>query len=47
MNSSNNFLAWIRGPAVDFDDWAKTVQDDWWKWSNVLEYLKKVCPLTC
>lgn len=40
--SGNNFMAWVRGPKVDYDDWADRVGDDWWKWDNVLPKMKKV-----
>jgi choline dehydrogenase-like flavoprotein len=35
-------MGWVRGPDVDYDDWAKRTGDDWWKWDNVLGYLKRV-----
>ncbi|KAH6665144.1 glucose-methanol-choline oxidoreductase [Halenospora varia] len=40
--SGNNFMAWVRGPVDDYDDWAKAVGDSWWKWDNVLPYMKKL-----
>ena len=36
-------MAWVRGPRVDFDDWAQKVGDPWWKWQNTLEVMKEVC----
>ncbi|CZR52831.1 related to alcohol oxidase [Phialocephala subalpina] len=38
----NNFMAWVRGPSVDYDGWAEAVGDEWWKWDNVLPYMKKL-----
>lgn len=40
--SGNNFMAWVRGPKVDYDDWAEKVGDKWWKWDNVVDTFKKV-----
>ncbi|KAH8648357.1 putative glucose dehydrogenase [Tricladium varicosporioides] len=40
--SGNNFMAWVRGPVCDYDDWAKLVGDSWWSWDNVLPYMKKL-----
>jgi choline dehydrogenase-like flavoprotein len=39
-SSANNFSSWVRGPKCDWDDWAEAVGDDWWRWENVLEYMK-------
>lgn len=41
-SSANNFMAWVRGPKVDWDDWAATVQDPWWRWDSVLPVMKEV-----
>lgn len=38
-------MAWLRGPKIDYDDWAEAVGDEWWKWDNVLKYMKRVCHL--
>lgn len=38
----NNFMAWVRGPKVDYDDWAAAVGDEFWKWDNVLPWMKRV-----
>lgn len=35
-------MAWVRGPKVDYSDWAELVGDDWWKWDNILERMKKL-----
>ena len=39
-SSANNFSSWCRGPKCDFDAWAEASGDDWWKWENVVEYMK-------
>ena len=41
-SSANNFSSWVRGPKCDWDDWAEMVGDEWWKWENVVEYMKKL-----
>lgn len=41
-SSANNFSSWCRGPKCDWDDWADVVGDKWWKWENVVEYLKEI-----
>jgi len=46
-SSANNFMAWVRGPKVDWDDWAATVQDPWWRWDSVLPVMKEVCENSC
>ncbi|RDW95046.1 hypothetical protein BP5796_00809 [Coleophoma crateriformis] len=40
--SGNNFMAWVRGPRDDYDDWAGAAGDEWWKWDNVVRYMKKL-----
>ena len=35
-----NFSAWCRGPRCDWDAWAETVGDEWWRWDNVVEHMK-------
>ncbi len=39
---ANNFMAWVKGPDVDYDDWAELVGDPWWRWANVKQELNKV-----
>ncbi|KAJ9641171.1 hypothetical protein H2204_002849 [Knufia peltigerae] len=36
-SSIANFLAYIRGTASDYNRWADLVDDDSWRWENVLE----------
>ena len=40
---ANNFLAWVRGPKADFDEWAEIVGDPWWRWDSVLPVMNEVC----
>lgn len=42
ISRGNNFMAWVRGPEADYEDWAQAVDDEWWRWNNALTYLKKV-----
>ena len=42
-SSRVNFMAWVRGPKADFDDWADLVGDESWKWEKVLGDMKSVC----
>ncbi|KAL6253368.1 hypothetical protein RBB50_001091 [Rhinocladiella similis] len=48
--SANNFMAWVKGPAADFDEWSRLVDDPWWRWENVknvlneLEDFRPSCP---
>ncbi|KAK5384020.1 hypothetical protein LTR20_008152 [Exophiala xenobiotica] len=48
--SANNFMAWVKGPSADYDDWARLVDDPWWRWENVknvinaLEDFRPGCP---
>ena len=39
---ANNFMAWCRGPKVDYNDWAELVGDPWWRWESVLPVLNEV-----
>lgn len=39
---ANNFLAWVRGPKADFDEWAEVVGDPWWRWDSVLPVMNEV-----
>lgn len=35
-------MALARGPAADYDEWAKLTGDSGWKWDNVLPLMKEV-----
>ncbi|KAK2626971.1 hypothetical protein QTJ16_004146 [Diplocarpon rosae] len=37
-----NFSCWIIGADDDFDEWARQVGDDAWRWKDVKERLKKI-----
>ncbi|KAH6718962.1 glucose-methanol-choline oxidoreductase-like protein [Leptodontidium sp. MPI-SDFR-AT-0119] len=37
-----NFSCWVIGADEDFDEWARKVGDDAWKWTNVKERFKKI-----
>ncbi|CAH0026134.1 unnamed protein product [Clonostachys rhizophaga] len=39
--SGINYGTWTRGPAVDFDNWARTVGDDAWSYRGLLPYFRK------
>jgi choline dehydrogenase-like flavoprotein len=41
-SSTLEFLAWTRGSADDFDNWASITGDEGWSWDNMLPYFKKV-----
>lgn len=41
-SSIANFLAYIRGTASDYDRWADLVDDDAWKWENIVERYKEI-----
>lgn len=41
-SSIANFLAYIRGTASDYNRWADLVNDDSWRWENVLERYKEL-----
>lgn len=43
LNSAVNYMALARGPAADYDEWAKRTGDEGWKWENVLPLMKEVC----
>jgi choline dehydrogenase-like flavoprotein len=38
--SAVNYMAMARGPAADYNEWAKLTADDGWKWQNVLPKMK-------
>lgn len=37
-----NYMAMARGPAADYDEWAKRTGDDSWKWKNILPLMREV-----
>lgn len=37
-----NFCCWVMGADEDYNEWARRVGDDAWKWENVKERMKKV-----
>lgn len=39
-SSAVNYMAMARGPAADYDEWAKRTGDDGWAWKNVLPIMK-------
>ncbi|KAJ9651235.1 hypothetical protein H2198_009490 [Neophaeococcomyces mojaviensis] len=39
-SSAVNYMAMARGPADDYDEWARKTGDDRWKWQNVLPRMK-------
>ncbi|KAF2496532.1 glucose-methanol-choline oxidoreductase [Lophium mytilinum] len=39
-SSAVNYMALARGPAADYDEWAKLTGDEGWKWDNVLPLMK-------
>lgn len=41
-SSAINYMALARGPAVDYDEWAKRTGDESWKWQNVLPLMKEL-----
>lgn len=41
-SSAINFSCWLIGSAEDFNEWAKRVGDDAWKWENVKERFKNI-----
>ncbi|KAJ6037173.1 glucose-methanol-choline oxidoreductase [Penicillium herquei] len=41
-SSAVNYMALARGPAADYDDWAKMVGDDGWSWKNILPLMKEL-----
>jgi choline dehydrogenase-like flavoprotein len=36
-----NVGAWMRGPAVDYDNWAKLANDESWNFDNLLPFFRK------
>ncbi|KAG0649433.1 Dehydrogenase patE [Hyphodiscus hymeniophilus] len=40
-SSAINMQGWVRGPSVDFDQWAVKVGDVRWSWAGLLPYFKK------
>lgn len=38
--SAVNYMAMARGPAVDYNEWAKLTGDDGWRWQNALPKMK-------
>ncbi|KAJ5292832.1 uncharacterized protein N7443_008785 [Penicillium atrosanguineum] len=41
-SSAVNYMALARGPAADYDEWAKIVGEDGWKWKNILPLMREV-----
>lgn len=41
-SSTVNFSAWVRGPKCDWDAWAEMVGDEWWRWENVVDEMRKL-----
>lgn len=41
-SSAVNYMALARGPSADYDEWADLVQDDSWRWENVLPLMKEL-----
>ncbi|KAJ5689949.1 glucose-methanol-choline oxidoreductase [Penicillium macrosclerotiorum] len=41
-SSAVNYMALARGPAADYDEWAKVVGDDGWKWKNILPLMREL-----
>ncbi|KAJ5629889.1 glucose-methanol-choline oxidoreductase [Penicillium herquei] len=41
-SSAVNYMALARGPAADYDDWARMVGDDGWSWRKILPLLKEL-----
>ncbi|KAJ5591279.1 GMC oxidoreductase [Penicillium hetheringtonii] len=39
--SSINYATWLRGPKVDYDRWAKLVDDDRWSYDGLLRYFER------
>jgi choline dehydrogenase len=36
-------MALARGPAADYDEWARMVGEDGWNWEHTLPLMKQVC----
>lgn len=41
-SSAVNYMAMARGPAADYDHWAKVTGDESWKWKNVLPLMREL-----
>ena len=41
-SSSINFSCWTVGPSGDYDEIARTVEDDEWKWTNAQQRYKRI-----
>ncbi|KAG4421586.1 hypothetical protein IFR04_005313 [Cadophora malorum] len=41
-SSAVNYMAMARGPAADYDHWAKVTGDESWEWKNVLPLMKEL-----
>lgn len=39
--SNLNFMAWIRGHPLDYDNWAAITKDEDWSYDSVLPFFKK------
>lgn len=37
-----NYMAMARGPAADYDHWAKITGDQSWEWNHVLPMMREV-----
>lgn len=37
-----NYMALARGPAADYDEWARIVGENSWKWENILPLMREV-----
>jgi choline dehydrogenase-like flavoprotein len=40
--SAVNYMALARGPAADYDEWARRTGDEAWKWSSILPLMKEL-----
>ncbi|GLI77937.1 hypothetical protein PoHVEF18_006234 [Penicillium ochrochloron] len=41
-SSAVNYMALARGPAADYDEWARMVGDDGWNWEHTLPLMKQL-----
>ncbi|KAJ5496519.1 glucose-methanol-choline oxidoreductase [Penicillium fimorum] len=41
-SSAVNYMALARGPAADYDAWARLVGEDGWKWENILPLMNEL-----
>lgn len=39
--SNLNYMLYVRGSPIDYDNWANATGDDTWKYDNVLPYFKR------